>query len=114
MPVFDDLPFPEAADARCRAACHGPAPLIAFPVPARWPWGTPHPWWNRLPPDAKAVCGIFARQGCHPGFQLPIRHPVIRVVRPLRGDLAEVRWAQGRKCSLKLLRLRLEVKEPLE
>jgi hypothetical protein len=32
---------------------------------------------------------------------------------PLKVDLAEVRWAQGRECGLEFLRLRLEEKQRL-
>jgi hypothetical protein len=33
---------------------------------------------------------------------------------PLKVDLAEVRWAQGRECGLEFLRLRLEEKQRLQ
>lgn len=67
------------------------------------------------------VSGLSAR-GCTlvsdelilPGTTLALRIQLPAQSAPLKVDLAEVRWAQGRECGLEFLRLRLEEKERLQ
>ncbi|MBI5411474.1 MAG: PilZ domain-containing protein [Nitrospirae bacterium] len=58
-------------------------------------------------------CTLVSDELILPGTTLALRIQLPTQSVPLKVDLAEVRWAQGRECGLEFLRLRLEEKKRL-
>lgn len=58
-------------------------------------------------------CTVISDELILPGATLALHIQLPEQYAPLKIDLAEVRWAQGRECGLEFLRLRLEEKQRL-
>ena len=59
-------------------------------------------------------CTIMSDELILPGTKLALQIQLPEQYSPLKIDLAEVRWAQGRECGLEFQRLRLEEKQRLQ
>jgi PilZ domain len=58
-------------------------------------------------------CMLASDELILPGATLALHIQLPDQYAPLKVDLAEVRWAQGRECGLEFVRLRLEEKQRL-
>jgi hypothetical protein len=58
-------------------------------------------------------CTVVSDELILPGTTLALHIQLPEQYAPLKVDLAEARWAQGRECGLEFMRVRLEDKERL-